>query len=151
MTLFSRGLVCILSLLLVVACGTEAKVSPRTAEHTSTPSSATPTPPINPSHGDTWRRPADGMVMVYVPAGQFEMGYSDAQVEEILRMYSDGQREWYEDEQPAHAVALDAFWIDRTEVTNAQFCEFLNKHGNQREEGISWLEPGAGHGGKCMV
>ena len=80
--------------------------------------------------------------MVYVPAGQFEMGYSDAQVEKILRMNSDGQREWFEAEQPAHAVALDAFWIDQTEVTNAQFCTFLNKQGNQREEGISWLDPG---------
>jgi formylglycine-generating enzyme required for sulfatase activity len=87
------------------------------------------------------------MVMVYVPAGQFEMGYSDAQLEELLRIYSDGQREWFEAARPPHAVALDAFWIDQTEVTNAQFCRFLNTYGNQREEGISWLEPGAGHGG----
>jgi formylglycine-generating enzyme required for sulfatase activity len=87
------------------------------------------------------------MVMVYVPAGQFTMGYSDDQREEINRMYSDGQQEWVGDEHLAHAVALGAFWIDRTEVTNAQFCRFLNEHGNQREEGISWLEPGAGHRG----
>ena len=58
----------------------------------------------------------------HIPAGQFEMGYSDAQVEGILRMSSAGQREWYRAEQPAHTVALDAFWIDKTEVTNAQFC-----------------------------
>lgn len=119
-----------------------------TTEDTSTPSSSIPAPPINSSHGDTWIRPADGMVMVYVPAGQFKMGYSDAQVQEILRMYSDGQQEWYKDEQPAHAVDLDAFWIDQTEVTNAQFCKFLNKYGNQREEGIRWLEPEAGHRGE---
>jgi formylglycine-generating enzyme required for sulfatase activity len=87
------------------------------------------------------------MVMVYVPAGQFEMGYSDAQREEILRMCGDDSREWYEAGYSAHTVALDAFWIDQTEVTNAQFCEFLNKLGNQREEGTSWLEPGAGHRG----
>jgi serine/threonine-protein kinase len=87
------------------------------------------------------------MVMVYVPAGQFEMGYSEVQVEEILRVYNDGQREWYEVDQPAHTVDLGSFWIDQTEVTNAQFCKFLNKRGNLRQEGISWLEPGAGHGG----
>ena len=59
--------------------------------------------------GDTRTRPTDGMVMVYVPAGEFDMG-SD--------MGSS-------DEQPVHSVALDGFWIDRTEVTNAQYgqCE----------------------------
>jgi formylglycine-generating enzyme required for sulfatase activity len=39
-----------------------------------------------------------------------------------------------------HAVHLDAFRIDRTEVTNAQFAEFLNAQGNQSEGGASWLD-----------
>jgi formylglycine-generating enzyme required for sulfatase activity len=34
---------------------------------------STPTP----SAGDIWTRPADGAVMVYVPAGEFLMGSSD--------------------------------------------------------------------------
>lgn len=55
--------------------------------------------------GRTWTRPNDGMVMMYVPAGTFEMGSTD------------GRR----DEQPVHTVTLDGFWIDRTEVTNAQY------------------------------
>ena len=58
------------------------------------------------SLGDTWTRPADQMVMVYVPAGEFEMGNS---------------AEGYDGEQPVHTVALDGFWIDRTEVTNGQY------------------------------
>jgi serine/threonine-protein kinase len=45
------------------------------------------------------------MLMVYVPAGEFEMG-------------SEGGRS---DESPAHTVALDAFWIDQTEVTNGRY------------------------------
>ena len=57
----------------------------------------------------TWTRPADGMVMVYVPAGEFLMGSSDA----------DGQAD--DDEKPQHTVYLDGYWIDRTEVTNAQY------------------------------
>jgi len=57
----------------------------------------------------TWTRPADGMVMVYVPAGEFLMGSSDA----------DGQAQ--DNEKPQHTVYLDAYWIDRTEVTNAQY------------------------------
>jgi len=44
------------------------------------------------------------MKMVYVPAGAFEMG-----------------SEKNADEQPIHTVEIDAFWLDKTEVTNAQY------------------------------
>lgn len=76
--------------------------------------------------GDTWLRTTDGMVMVYVPAGEFEMGSDDSEVDTALEMcntYYEGdcQREWFEVEQPVHATALNAFWIDRTEVTIAQY------------------------------
>jgi formylglycine-generating enzyme required for sulfatase activity len=46
--------------------------------------------------------------MVYVPAGWFTMGQND-------NIRSHG---------PQHEVYLDAFWIDRTEVTNADFAAF---------------------------
>ncbi len=29
------------------------------------------------------------------------------------------------DERPAHSVTIDGFWMDRTEVTNAQFKKFV--------------------------
>lgn len=87
---------------------------------------------------ETQTRLRDGMVMVYVPAGHFEMGMSDAQVEEALRacneVNDDGKGEWFREEQPAHTVALDAFWIDQTEVTNTQFAAFLNEQGNRSQE-----------------
>ena len=46
-----------------------------------------------------------GVEMVYVPEGCFFMGSDRGLV----------------DEQPSHQVCLDAFWIDRYEVTNEQF------------------------------
>ena len=49
------------------------------------------------------RPPTEGMV--FIPAGEFRMG-SEAGLT---------------DERPAHTVLLDAFWIDRTEVTNAKY------------------------------
>jgi formylglycine-generating enzyme required for sulfatase activity len=61
------------------------------------------------------------MIMVYVPAGEFQMGSTDADINAVLTKCSDCKRDWYTDEQPQHAVRLDAFWIDRTEVTNAQY------------------------------
>ncbi len=65
-----------------------------------------PKPPPNAFLHDTWTRPTDGMVMVYVPGGTFQMGSTAGE----------------DDEQPAHAVTLDSFWIDRTEVTNVQYA-----------------------------
>ncbi len=49
---------------------------------------------------------SDGMAMVYVPGGMFLMGSDDG----------------HADEQPVHSVTLDSFWIDRTEVSNAQYA-----------------------------
>ncbi|MDR3575748.1 MAG: SUMF1/EgtB/PvdO family nonheme iron enzyme [Anaerolineaceae bacterium] len=53
----------------------------------------------------------DRMVMVHVPAGPFLMGSSPC-------IDPDSQPE----QQPAHTVNLDSYWIDRTEVTNALYA-----------------------------
>jgi formylglycine-generating enzyme required for sulfatase activity len=71
-----------------------------------------PTPTFNP--GATRTRPTDGAEMVYVPVGEFLMGSTTA----------DGVAA--NDEKPRHTVYLDAYWIDRTEVTNARYVQFLN-------------------------
>ncbi len=47
----------------------------------------------------------DGMTLVYVSEGEFTMGSNDGLL----------------DEMPVHQLYLDAFWIDRTEVTNKQY------------------------------
>ena len=67
-------------------------------------------------HGvrDTQLSPKDEMVMVFVSAGQFEMGG-----------YVDGGP----DTMPAHKVYLDDFWIDQTEVTNEMFAKFVDSTG----------------------
>jgi serine/threonine-protein kinase len=56
----------------------------------------------------------DGMEMVYVPAGAFIMGSKENDEEALVS------------EKPQHEVDLDAFWIDRTEVTNAQYALCVN-------------------------
>jgi formylglycine-generating enzyme len=67
-------------------------------------------PPLNPR---TPPGPApEGMV--WVPGGQFWMGAND---------------DTMPDATPAHRVAVDGFWMDRTEVTNAQFEAFVRATG----------------------
>jgi formylglycine-generating enzyme required for sulfatase activity len=80
-----------------------------TSTATSSPTSATtPVATHTPITGTTTTRTVDGMVMVYVPAGEFLMGNDQGGAD---------------DEKPQREVYLDAFWIDRTEVTNAQYKE----------------------------
>ncbi|MBI9046260.1 MAG: SUMF1/EgtB/PvdO family nonheme iron enzyme [Anaerolineaceae bacterium] len=55
--------------------------------------------------GSTQISEKDGMVQVYVPAGEFEMGSN-----------------MNNHEKPIHTVYLDAYWMDRTVVTNAMYA-----------------------------
>ncbi len=57
--------------------------------------------------GATKTAETDGMVMMYVPAGDFTMGFDRGSKKDMA---------------PGHTVTLDAFWIDKTEVTNAQYA-----------------------------
>jgi formylglycine-generating enzyme required for sulfatase activity len=71
---------------------------------------ASPHPPTETAAlGDSYNRPRDGMTMFYVPAGTFQMGSGENDPDASA------------DEFPQHAVTLDAFWIDQTEVSNAQY------------------------------
>jgi len=63
--------------------------------------------------------------MVLVPGGEFVMG-SEA---------------FYEDEKPAHTVTVSHFFLDRHEVTNAQFAAFVKATGyvtRAERDGHSW-------------
>ena len=77
----------------------------------------------------------DGAEMVLIPATQFLMGTNATALDGIvseLRRYSVGrpiQRHWFDDETPQHEVLLDAYYIDKYEVTNAQYREFMNATG----------------------
>lgn len=70
----------------------------------------------------------DGMVLIYIPAGEFWLGSSDSD------LGADP------DEKPRHRVYLDDYWIDKTEVTNAMFAAFLSESGNQDEGGATWYD-----------
>jgi formylglycine-generating enzyme required for sulfatase activity len=66
---------------------------------------ASPRQPAQPS--SVCRQP--DREQVRIPGGSFQMGSAD----------------YYEEEGPVHAETVAAFWIDRTDVTNAEFARFV--------------------------
>ncbi len=103
----------LLAVILLAACAPASTPKPTALPPTSEPT-ATSVPPTSapilapvslagPSAGTTmtW---VDGSALVYVPSGEFIMGlgYGDA---------------------PTKTVALDAFWIQQTEVTNKMYAQ----------------------------
>ena len=106
--------------------------------HTDTPTSTklptatmtfTPTVTFTPTLGvgDSWIRPADGMVMMYVPQGSFTMGVaSDEAMAECIKYREECDPRWFADQGPSHLVDLGAYWMDQTEVTNAMYALCVN-------------------------
>ena len=90
---------------------------------------ATPLPSPTPKLdiGSTWLRPADGMTMLYVPGATFTMGSDSASVDqafaECQKTDSNCDKSWFTAEEPAHSVTLSAYWIDQTDVTNAEYAK----------------------------
>jgi formylglycine-generating enzyme len=57
--------------------------------------------------------------MVWVPGGEFSMGSEDP------RTMPSGGHEAMADARPIHRVYVDGFWMDKTDVTNAEFAQFI--------------------------
>jgi len=55
-----------------------------------------------------------GMDLIFVKGGTFEMGTNDES----------------NDAQPEHTVRLSDFYLSKYEITNRQFCRFLNEYGS---------------------
>jgi formylglycine-generating enzyme required for sulfatase activity len=74
---------------------------------------------------DAWTAPADDMV--FIPAGEFEMGSDEFDGEGPD--HCDLVCHIANETLPIHTVELDGYWMDRTPVTNAQFRRFVKaKH-----------------------
>ncbi len=83
--------------------------------------------------------------MVWIPGGEFTMGTDETRS--------------YAPERPAHHVRVDGFWMDATEVTNAEFAKFVAGdrlcHDRGAKAGLGGDEEAiaAGHGtatGRCL-
>lgn len=61
---------------------------------------------------------------VLIPAGSFTMGSTEADIQWVAAKFFSESLEWYRDETPAHKVHLDAYYIDKYEVTNEEYMKF---------------------------
>ena len=101
------------------------------AKHLGGPTGGGVTPPPVTTPPVTTRPvtpPSSTEGMVLIPAGEFRMGSNSGDP----------------DEKPAHSVYVDAFYMDKYEVTNAQYAAFLNAKGKHTESGKTWLNIGRG-------
>ncbi len=73
------------------------------------PQPPTPTPNLTPQPGATAVAQTDNMILAFVPEGDFRMG----------SLNDDPQA--FGNEKPQHTVFAPSFWIDLTEITNAQY------------------------------
>ena len=72
--------------------------------------------------------PSDSSIrenMVLIPAGEFQMGSSNGKT----------------DEGPVHTVYIDAFYMDKYEVTNREYAEFLNTTSKHVSDGTARSYP----------
>ncbi len=61
--------------------------------------------------------------MVWIPGGEFSMGMEDPTAMDC------GGPDGMADARPIHRVYIDGFWMDRTEVTNEEYRQFVHATG----------------------
>lgn len=111
----------------------------------------------------------DGAPMVLISVGSFLMGSTKDEVDQAIQacikeLKQDQQtcEGWYKPELPQHRVQIDAFYLDKYEITNRLFAKFVEatgyrttaeKEGNARGlvngkwedvTGASWKQPEGG-------
>ena len=84
--------------------------------------------------------------MAYIPGARFDMGISDADIPVLMEKYSVRRAELFSEESPKHQVSVNAFYLDRTEVTNEQFKRFIEQNPEWRKDRI----PAAYHNGNYL-
>ncbi|NOT63270.1 MAG: formylglycine-generating enzyme family protein, partial [Acidobacteria bacterium] len=116
-TLRLRWLGCLFSLSLLAACSAEPSATTTATAHQHGAAPATTATPdasiaVSINHAPP---PANAPVgMAYIPGGTFWMGCTDCNMPDTL---------------PQHAVTVNAFWMDKTPITNAEFEKFVKATG----------------------
>lgn len=74
--------------------------------------------------------------MVRITGTTFQMGTDAAEIEILQQVFNIKRAELFSAEVPRHQVTLSPFYLDKFEVTNAQFKKFLDHNPNWRRDRI---------------
>jgi len=75
----------------------------------------------------------DGSKMIFVKGGAYTMGWSHTEDINVFKKNN-----------PTHKVTVDDFFISANEITNSQYCIFLNEVGNLEEEEKPYINTNSG-------
>ena len=86
--------------------------------------------------------------MVRIEAGSFLMGSTKDQIDQLMRLFPDSKREWFDDEQPQHPVEITRpFFLGIHEVTQGQYQAVMGENPSHFKgsddlpvEQVSWLD-----------
>ncbi len=107
-------------------CAQSADESSANEETTPLTSGTQSTADTGPTSPPREIRDSQNVQMMLVPEGEFTMGsMAEDALTECMKVFNDCPLDWYKDEEPPHIVYLDAFYMDKYEVTNAFYkvCE----------------------------
>jgi formylglycine-generating enzyme required for sulfatase activity len=93
---------------------------------------------------EVWREPHTGMEFVALPKACYPMGVPAG----AFREADPGFQKRIRVEMPQHEVCLDAFWIGRHEVREADWRKLMGEHGTEVPDdapvaGVSWTQANA--------
>ncbi|MCI0613811.1 formylglycine-generating enzyme family protein, partial [bacterium] len=85
---------------------------------------ATPSSPFQETIPNKQTAPSEAPEgMVWIPGGEYSMGAADP------RGMNHGGPDAMDDARPIHRVYVDGFWMDKTEVTNEEYAQFVKATG----------------------
>ncbi len=88
------------------------------------------------------------MTLVRIESGSFQMGTTKEQIDQLMRLFPEPKRVWYEDEHPQHPVKITRpFFLGIHPVTQDQYQAIMDRYSSHFEgsddlpvESVSWLD-----------
>jgi formylglycine-generating enzyme required for sulfatase activity len=120
---------------------TKPELPPDTTIQTAEPRSS-PSPPVQKSTNTL------GMTLIRVEAGEFLMGTTKDQLDQLVRVFPDSKRENFDGEQAQHSVKISRpFFLGVHEVTQGQYQTVMYKNPSNFKgsddlpaERVTWLD-----------
>lgn len=83
------------------------------------------------------KKPQQKEEMILIKGATFKMGTDKTEIPKLLEMFKIKRAALFEEETPRRKIKIDSFYLDKTEVTNADFKRFLAKNPAWRKDKIA--------------